>query len=642
MQSKPRKMAWAIQTIRRARASLSLARMFHILRDTKAPALINTPLQRGGCRRAGGPNRFNGFHSVRETVETVRANAASPGTPLKQGVNGRRLVGPARKRESFGLAFASLLFIAGLDSSAIAQGTTAFTYQGRLNLGTNAASGNYDLRFAACDALYNGNTVAGPTTNLATLVTAGFFTVRLDFGAGLFAGSARWLDIGVRTNGNGAFTALTPRQNLTPVPYALYAPQAGVAATATQISGLIASSNLAPGAAAANLAASGQAAVPSGGIILSASENSALVGAGYVKLGKFWIDDAWQPRTKGTPPACRMSFTTIWTGSEMIIWGGYTNAEQNDILPGDGARYNPVADSWTPVTTVGVPAARFDHTAVWTGTEMIVWGGQTGTTPAQRVYTYTNGGARYNPTSDTWRPISASNAPTPRSRHNAVWTGTEMIVWGGNSNYIASTDGGRYNPFADTWAPMSTNGAPAPSTGAAAVWSGGEMVVWGGLDASYTKTFNGGGRYNPVANTWRPTGTNGAPAGRYGYACVWTGNEMIIWGGQTMIGGTSVVTNDGGRYNPVADTWTTIPTSGGPAARTAMANVWTGSDMIVWGGGTDGGGRFNPATSSWTLMATNLGSGGRYGSAAVWTGNEMILWGGDTRPHSTSDTYNDT
>ena len=73
-----------------------------------------------------------------------------------------------------------------------------------------------------------------------------------------------------------------------------------------------------------------------------------------------------------------------------------------------------------------------------------------------------------------------------------------------------------------------------------------------------------------------------------------------------------------------------------------MANVWTGSDMIVWGGGKDGGGRFNPATSSWTLMATNLGSGGRYGSAAVWTGNEMILWGGDTRPHSTSDTYNDT
>ena len=155
-------------------------------------------------------------------------------------------------------------------------------------------------------------------------------------------------------------------------------------------------------------------------------------------------------------------------------------------------------------------------------------------------------------------------------------------------------------------------------------------------------TLNGGARYNPVANTWRPTGTNGAPAGKYGHACVWTGNEMIVWGGQTMIGGWSVVTNDGGRYNPVSDIWTTIPASGGPGARTAMANVWTGSEMIVWGGGNSGGGRFTPGTSSWTLMATNVGPGGRYESAAVWTGSDMMLWGGYTAGGGSSVYYNDT
>ena len=58
----------------------------------------------------------------------------------------------------------------------------------------------------------------------------------------------------------------------------------------------------------------------------------------------------------------------------MIVWGGYETAAALN----DGGRYNPAANSWTAVPTTGAPAARYRHTAVWTGSEMIVWGGYNG------------------------------------------------------------------------------------------------------------------------------------------------------------------------------------------------------------------------------------------------------------------------
>jgi hypothetical protein len=103
-----------------------------------------------------------------------------------------------------------------------AQGT-AFTYQGRLNDGANPANGTYDLRFAVYDSSTNpGVLIAGPLTNSSTSLSNGLFTVTLDFGA-VFDGSPRWLEIAVRTNGSTGFNALSPRQQLTPAPYAIFA-----------------------------------------------------------------------------------------------------------------------------------------------------------------------------------------------------------------------------------------------------------------------------------------------------------------------------------------------------------------------------------------------------------------------------------
>jgi trimeric autotransporter adhesin len=124
---------------------------------------------------------------------------------------------------SLALIFCALFAIHCQLSTSYAQGT-AFTYQGRLNNNGILANGNYDVTFALFNTNVPGGAIFGPVTNNAVAVTDGLFTTMIDFGAGVFTGTNYVLEIGVRTNGSAApFSTLTPRQTLSPVPYALYA-----------------------------------------------------------------------------------------------------------------------------------------------------------------------------------------------------------------------------------------------------------------------------------------------------------------------------------------------------------------------------------------------------------------------------------
>jgi len=113
--------------------------------------------------------------------------------------------------------------------------TSAFTYQGRLADNDAPVTGFYDLTFSVWNSA-SGPSQVGPTlASNAVPVSDGLFTVTLDFGAGVFDGNDRWLEIGVATNGSGVFTNLSPRQPITSAPYAIKA--AGVDASA--ISGIL-------------------------------------------------------------------------------------------------------------------------------------------------------------------------------------------------------------------------------------------------------------------------------------------------------------------------------------------------------------------------------------------------------------------
>ena len=107
------------------------------------------------------------------------------------------------------------------------------------------------------------------------------------------------------------------------------------------------------------------------------------------------------------------------------------------------------------------------------------------------------------------------------------------------------------------------------------------MIVWGGfIGGGDTNT---GGKYNPGTNSWIATSTTNAPIARAAHAAVWTGGEMIVWGGS---GNAGTLPDGGGRYNPTTDTW--VPTGGGPTRRYLHTAVWTGSEMIIWGGWSGG------------------------------------------------------
>ena len=120
------------------------------------------------------------------------------------------------------LALLALLVALASPASATPLGS-AFTYQGDLEQSGAPVTGNYDFIFALYNVASGGSPVVTAQIFPFVAVSRGLFTATMDFGAGVFDGSALWLDIMVRPAGNGSFTPLTPRQPITPAPYALRA-----------------------------------------------------------------------------------------------------------------------------------------------------------------------------------------------------------------------------------------------------------------------------------------------------------------------------------------------------------------------------------------------------------------------------------
>lgn len=351
-----------------------------------------------------------------------------------------------------------------------------------------------------------------------------------------------------------------------------------------------------------------------------------------------------------TPVERRGGHVAVWTGNEMIVWGGHVSN-----IPGyssTGHRYDPASDTWTPITSNGAPIGRLGGKAVWTGNQMIVWGGQ--------VYSqYDNTGGAYNPILDSWTSTTTTNAPSGRGYHTSVWTGSEMIVWGGITNSIpAVSTGGRYNPVTDTW--VNTALPPNPDEMSrlhhTAVWTGSEMIVWGGITLHGVAGFFGtstGARYRPVTNTWIIVPTINAPAARAFHTAEWSGDQMIVWGGKRVEGSVTLGQYaTGGRYHLLSNVWRATTMAGAPpeASNSSTAppplSTWTGSEMIVWFDPLFGGG------------SSSQGIGGRYNpnddiwapmattvapasATAVWSGNEMIVYGlhGNHRYHPDTDSW---
>jgi N-acetylneuraminic acid mutarotase len=331
----------------------------------------------------------------------------------------------------------------------------------------------------------------------------------------------------------------------------------------------------------------------------------------------------WNQTSLSGAPFERRDHTVIWDGSEIIFWGGHgwDRSIGAFVDTNTGGRYDPATDSWGAMNSDGAPTLS-EHSAVFTGSEMIVWGGNT------------NIGARYEPGTDAWQPMTSTGVPAPRRKHAAVWTGSEMIVWGGEGTSGVTIDsGGRYNPATDTWAPMSTAGAPSPRRDMAFAWTGSEFIVWGGISVSSGgEALNDGARYDPATDTWQRLPVSDASGGADAMAA-WTGTEMITWDG----GLPSLIGSDGfptktptlRLYDPVTDSWRATSSLCEPYLGAGEMHAhWTGSRLFVWNNNSDNGYFYDPASDSWAAIDSLGGPPARGGAASAWTGDRFILWGG--------------
>jgi N-acetylneuraminic acid mutarotase len=329
----------------------------------------------------------------------------------------------------------------------------------------------------------------------------------------------------------------------------------------------------------------------------------------------------WTSMKRSSQPGGRHLHSAVWTGDKLIVWGGLGEvATTNGILA--GALYDTTSNQWRLISTNGAPSVRRSHAHAWTGSEMIVWGGLYGNV------SYSNG-ARYSPLTDSWSPMSQAGAPASSARNMFTWSGSEFLLLGH-----------RYSPSNDTWTPMNTNGLPASRVGATTVWTGNEAIYWGGRSGA--NFFKDGARYNPQTDSWTPISAVGAPDARSEHTAVWTGSEMIVWGGRTNAntavqpGDLSVAVASGGRYDPATDTWMPLDLSGAPVRRYGHSAIWTGNEMIIWGGVvvanfsfyTRGdGARYHPQSDSWTPLS-GTGPDARMSHTASWTGSNMLVYGG--------------
>jgi hypothetical protein len=254
-----------------------------------------------------------------------------------------------------------------------------------------------------------------------------------------------------------------------------------------------------------------------------------------------------KPR-QGPTGAFEGSYSTVWTGKEVIVWGAF-----------DFQAYNPATNRWRLLPRPpGIGAA--GGFIVWTGREMIGWGGGC-------CGDAFSSGIAYDPAKNRWRKLPAS--PLAGSQHPmGAWTGRELVLLVSGFNPDGKPWPARlaraaaYDPSRNAWRRIAT--PPLRRGGIAAAWDGREVLV---LTAAATVF-----AYDPAANRWRRLAN--MPSPRLAAPVIWTGSRLLVWGGKA---------GPGLAYDPAANRWSSF--ARGPLGpRFQPAAAWTGRALLVWGG----------------------------------------------------------
>ncbi len=278
--------------------------------------------------------------------------------------------------------------------------------------------------------------------------------------------------------------------------------------------------------------------------------------------------------------------------------------------------WSGIGSEWAPLPD-GPADGRVFPVSVWTGAELIVWGGE-----VESETTWADDGAAFNPASGRWRAV-ADSPLSPRSEHVAVWTGDEVIICCGRAPSGDGNTAAAYDPGEDSWRDLSP--PPFEADLASAVWTGREMIVAGGSN------FTGAAAYDPSTDTWSMLAAPPATIERMADVA-WTGEHLIVWPRE-------FTSAPGLIHNRATDEWRQLPPLPPSLAVSRGSMVWTGTDIVVWGAtanseGSSVGARIGLNEDGWRAIAeAPLGPYDRWegtdgSSSAIWTGTEMLVWAG--------------
>jgi hypothetical protein len=320
--------------------------------------------------------------------------------------------------------FFLLALLAGIHQAA-AQGS-AFTYQGWLNSSGSPATGSYDLAFTLYTTNVTGSVLAGPVTNTAVAVTNGLFTTLVDFG-NAYTGTSNWLEIAVSTNAANSFTTLAPRQQLTPVPYAITAANLSGTIPLSQLPGSIITNNASGVNVAGTFAGNGSGLTNVPGAVpwqvVSGTNQTASANAAYLLTNN-------SPDTLTLPSSANVGDIVRVSGVGTNGWNVQPGAGQT--LAGFG--YASLAGvTWTAQSNA--PSANwFSVASSGDGSHLVavVYNGQ--------IYTSNDGGvtwtAQSGAPSTTWFSVASSAdgshlvAVVQTSSGGAIYTSTNSgVTW---------------------------------------------------------------------------------------------------------------------------------------------------------------------------------------------------------------------
>ncbi len=408
------------------------------------------------------------------------------------------------------------------------------------------------------------------------------------------------------------------------------------------------------------------------------------------------VFNAWRIERQGTAPfwtgtqemlTPRTMPSAVWTGAgneptsnQLLVWGGcdenptagydackhYLSSGGRLVYKREGPLGEPPETTWLPMTEVDAPAGRKLHTALWTGetkvaaakNKMIVFGGCRGDDTACNQSLAVTPNSLYDATNDKWTMLESAGAPTPRVYHSAVWTTQdEMIVWGGlegndDVNHDRILGDGGILSFPEgkpegEWRPLlAGNGAPAARYGHTGIWTGTELVVWGGCGQEpgitrCMKPLNDGAFYDPFpANGtphWRELKGDSVVQPRVKHSAIWTGRYLIVWGGKN---GARTLAN-GARWDAADNTWKVLnPTlPRGETGRSDHVAVYEPLQgrMVIWGGVAADGEYpsrtliYDIENNHWKYAGTDTDPVGRQGHVATWIQDSLFVWGGYNR-----------